>query len=36
MAFERIFNNLYVTFSEGEINIVVVLFHRKQSDGLAS
>jgi len=36
MAFERIFNNLYVTFSEGEVNIIIALFHMKQSDGIAS
>jgi len=36
MAFKGIFNNLYVTFSEGEINIIIVLFHMKQSDGIAS
>ena len=36
MTFKRLFNNLYVTVSEVEINIIVVLFHMKQSDGIAS
>lgn len=36
MAFEWVFNNLYGTFSEGEVNIIIAVFHMKQSGDITS